>query len=310
MATIAIVLGLVALLIIVLTSVKHYASQKLITLEVMTAGGIWLLGLALCEVPSAAVMSNSLLASEIFLGGACVLFLLAVITILRRPVPKSELRRWLGDLASLLHGEMRIDFALFRVAANCRSLRLAEDSKQMADRIMGGDTLSQAMRVDEAFAKVIPAIRRGEEDGNLPQALDELASPGEHEADLDPAEAVTDKPPHIRRVAVTIMTEAIKQGASQVTLLPVQKGESIGLSVLYTDPSGKEKEAAFIPRTGRIPLVNVMKMWAGTPYWAKSSKPATLPMRCDGNDYRMTISIGQTEVGESVNVAIAPMTKP
>ena len=306
MATIAIVLGLVALLIIVLTSVKHYASQKLITLEVMTAGGIWLLGLALCEVPSAAVMSNSLLASQIVLGGACTLFLLALITMLRRPVPRSEIRRWLGELASFLHGEMRIDFALFRMAANCRSLRLAEDSKQMADRIMGGDTLSQAMRVDEAFADIVPAIRKGEEDGNLPQALDELASPGEHEADANPADTITTEPPPIRRVAVTIMTEAIKQGAREVILLPMQQGEYTGLRVLFTDQSGAQKEATFIPHTARMSLVNTMKSRAGIPYWTKSSKPATIPLRCDGNDYWMTISIGQTELGESVNVAIAP----
>jgi len=306
MATIAIILGLIALVIVVLTSVKHYASQKLITLEVMTAGGIWLLGLALCEVPSAAVMANSLLASQIVLGGACVLFLVAVITILRRPVPRSETRRWLGELASLLHGEVRIDTALCWMAANCRSLRLSEDSKQMADRIMRGDTLSQAMRVDEAFAEVIPAIRRGEEDGNLPQALSELSSAGEHEADVNPAEAVTIESPPMRRVVVTIMTEAIKQGVSQVTFLPVRQGEYTGLRVLFTDASGAQKEATFIPHSARISLVNTMKLWAGIPYWAKNPKPATTPLRCDGKDYLMTISVGQMEFGESVQVVIAP----
>ena len=309
MAIIATILGVAALLFVVLTLVKHYASQKLITLEVMVAAGIWLLGLALYDVPAAAVMGSSLLATQIVFGGTCVVFLLAVCCILLRPVPKSEIRRWLGELAALLHGEMRIDVALFRMAANCRSYRLAEDSKQMAERIIGGDTLSQAMRVDEAFAGIVPAIRRAEDDGSLPQVLGQLASPGEPEADANPAEAVTAGPPPIRRVAVTIISEAIKQGASEVILLPIQKGEFIGLSVLYTDPSGVQKEATFIPYTARMPLVNVMKLWAGIPYWAKSSKPATMPLRCDGNDYWITISVGQTELGESVNVAIAPKTK-
>jgi hypothetical protein len=308
MAIVATVLGVITLLFVVLTSVKHYASQKLITLEVMTAGGIWLLGLALYDVPAAAVMGSSLLATQIVFGGTCVVFLLAVCCILLRPVPKSEIRRWLGELAALLRGEMRIDVALFRMAANCRSYRLAEDSKRIAELITGGDTLSQAMRVDEAFAGIVPAIRRAEDGGNLPQVLDQLASSGEPEADVNPAKAIAAEPPPVRRAVVTIIAEAMKQGASEVTLLPVQRGEYTGLSVLYTDSAGKTKEKAFLPYTVRVPIINVIKIWAGIPYWEKNPKPGTIAVRSDGKDYWVTISSEQTELGEALHVAIVPKT--
>ena len=105
---------------------------------------------------------------------------------------------------------------------------------------------------------------------------------------------------------VIIVTEAIKQEASQVAFIPMQQGGYVGLRVLFTDKSGRQKEFDSVPHTVRMPLVNSMKAWAGIPYWAKSPSPATIPLRCDAKDYWMTISIVRTDLGESVSVAFAP----
>lgn len=309
MAIIAPALGLVSFILVVTIGIRQYQSQKLITLEAMMGIGLWLFGLAVLLIPVTPIELNQSL-GQALLGLASILFLLAACSIFALPVPESEIRRWLGELASLLYAETKIDFALYRMAGNCRSFRLARATNEMAERLRGGDALSDAMRLDKVFAGIIPAVKAAEEEGDLPKALDLLANPGKpEEFDDNPEHAVVKEPPPVRRVASTIVSEAIRQGASEVALMPVQQGEHVGFSVSYADPSGKQEEAFSIPWYVKNPIFNVIKMWAGIPYWAKSSKPATMPLRCDGNDYWMTISVEQTDLGEALHVAIAPKTE-